>query len=376
MFISLTSMAGGVLNAYGKFAIPAITPVILNICMIISAFIGGGTVQVLAYAVFVGGLLQLAFQLPSLVRLRLLPTPRWAWGDGRVRQIVRLMGPVMIGSSVAQISLLLNSNLSTHIGDGSVSWLYYANRLMEFPLGIFSIAVGTAILPTLAAQHAKKTAEQFSNTIDWGLRTILLIGTPATLGLILLAGPLVATVYGYHRFTAHDVMMTTYALWAYGLGFMGFSLVKVLAPGFYARQDTRVPVRYAILSLCIGMALSLSLFAWSRVHPFAAAHVVLAVSTSLTACINGGLLLMRLRRDSVYRPAPGWSGFSLRLLLANVAMAVVILLLAGDLGRWIAAGWQWKAAHMGLIVVTSMLVYFAVLGVCGLRPRHFRPAVR
>jgi putative peptidoglycan lipid II flippase len=286
------------------------------------------------------------------------------------------MLPVMIGSSVAQISLLLNTNLSTHIGDGSVSWLYYANRLMEFPLGIFSIAVGTAILPTLSAQHATKSVERFSATLDWGLRTILLIGVPATLGLILLAGPLVASVYGYGRFDAHSVKMTSYALMAYGLGFMGFSMVKVLTPGFYARQETRLPVRYGIISLCIGMALSLSLFAVSRVHPFAAAHVVLAASTTLTACINAGLLLRRLRRDGIYRPEAGWGGFGLRLLLANAVMAAVILWLAGDLGAWIGAGWRWKALHMGLLIAASIAVYFAVLAAGGLRPRHFRPARR
>ena len=166
------------------------------------------------------------------------------------------MIPVMVGSSIAQISLLLNTNLSTHIGNGSVSWLYYANRLMEFPLGIFSIAVGTAILPALSAQHAKKTPEAFSSTLDWSLRVILLIGLPAAVGMILLAGPLVSTVYGHGAFSAEDVRMTTYALWAYGAGFMGFSFVKVLVPGFYARQETRIPVRYAITNLVIGMALS------------------------------------------------------------------------------------------------------------------------
>lgn len=374
MLISLVSMAGGVLNAYGRFGVPAITPVILNLCLIASAFIDGGSVHALAIAVFVAGILQLLFQLPSLLRLHLLPRPRFAWKDVRVRRIVALMAPVMIGSSVAQISLLLNSNLSTHIGDGSVSWLYFANRLMEFPLGIFSIAVGTAILPTLSAQHAKRSPEQFSNTLDWGLRAILLIGLPATLGLMLLAQPLVATVYGYGRFSAHDIAMTTYALVAYGLGFLGFSLVKVLAPGFYARQDTQRPVRYAIASLCVGMALSLALFAWSRLHPFAAAHVVLAASTSITACLNGALLLQRLVREGVYRPAAGWGLFALRLLLANAAMAALIVFAAGEGARWSAAGWQWKAAHMGGLIIGCVVIYFAVLAASGLWPRHFRPA--
>src|SRR3546814_177396 len=170
-----------------------------------------------------------------------MPMPRWGWGDARVRRIVGLMLPVMLGSSIAQVSLLLNSNLSTHLGDGPVSWLYYANRLMEFPLGIFSIAIGTAILPTLSAQFATQSTGNFSATLDWALRLMLVIGLPAAVGMVLFAGPLVATVYGHGRFSVDDVRMTTYALWAYGIGFIGFSLIKVLTPGFYARQETRLP---------------------------------------------------------------------------------------------------------------------------------------
>ena len=376
MFISLTSMAGGVLNAYGKFAVPAATPVILNLCLIATAFIDANSVQVLAYAVFAAGILQFAFQLPLMARLRLLPRPRWAWGDGRVKRILGLMIPVMIGSSVAQISLLLNTNLSTHVGDGSVSWLYYANRLMEFPLGIFSIAIGTAILPALSAQHASKTPEAFSATLDWSLRMILLIGLPAALGMILLAGPLVSTVYGHGAFGADDVRMTTYALWAYGAGFMGFSFVKVLVPGFYARQETRIPVRYAIISLVIGMAVSLGLFAFSKFHAFGAAHVGLAASTSLTACINGGLLFWRLRRDGIYRAGPGWGVFWLRLVGANLLMGAAVLWLAGDLSGWLAAGEWVRGGRMLLLVGVAIAVYFAVLAASGLRVSHFRAARR
>ncbi len=376
MFISLTSMAGGVLNAYGKFAVPAFTPVILNLCLIATAFIDANSVQVLAYAVFVAGVLQFLFQLPLMAKLRLLPKPRWAWGDLRVKRLLSLMIPVMIGSSVAQISLLLNTNLSTHIGNGSVSWLYYANRLMEFPLGIFSIAVGTAILPALSAQHASRTPEAFSATLDWSLRVILLIGLPAAFGMILLAGPLVSTVYGHGKFSADDVRMTTYALWAYGAGFMGFSFVKVLVPGFYARQETRIPVRYAIISLVIGMALSLGLFAASKFYAFEAAHVGLAASTSLTACINGGLLFWRLRRDGIYRPDSGWGLFWLRLIIANLLMGAAVLWLAGDLSSWLAAGEWARGGRMLLLIGAAIGAYFGVLAASGLRVRHFRAARR
>ena len=373
MFISLTSLAGGVLNAYGRFALPAFTPVILNLCLIASAFVGDGGVQVLAYAVFAAGVLQFAVQLPALHRLRLLPRPRWAWGDGRVRRILKLMVPVLIGSSVAQISLLINSNLSTHFGDGSVSWLYYANRLMEFPLGIFTIAVGTAILPALAAQHALADASKFSATLDWALRAILIIGLPAAFGMLLAAGPLVASVYGHGRFTAEDVQMTTWALWAYGAGFMGFSLVKVLLPGFYARQETKLPVRYAITGLVVGMAFSLALFVTHRASGFEGAHVGLAISTSLTAWVNAGLLFWRLRRDGIYQPGAGWARFAIQIVLATLAMSAVIAALHQPIADWLAlSAWQ-RGGQLLVLVVAAMAAYFAVLLALGVRPRDLKP---
>jgi putative peptidoglycan lipid II flippase len=373
MFISLTSMAGGVLNAYGRFALPAFTPVILNLCLIASAFVGDGGVQVLAYAVFTAGVLQFVVQLPALRRLGLLPRPRWAWRDVRVQRIFRLMIPVLIGSSVAQVSLLLNSNLSTHFGDGSVSWLYYANRLMEFPLGIFSIAVGTAILPTLSAQHATADGARFSATLDWALRAILIIGLPAAIGMVVAAAPLVAVVYGHGRFSLHDVTMTTWALWAYGLGFMGFSLVKVLLPGFYARQETRLPVRYAIIGLCTGMAASLALFAVHRRLGFEGAHVGLAVSTSLTAWVNAALLLRRLRRDGIYRPAPGWMRFSGQILLASLLMCGVVVWLDRPVTDWLVLKPWARGGHLLVLIVAAIVVYGLTLLATGFRARHLRP---
>ncbi|HVT35791.1 MAG TPA: murein biosynthesis integral membrane protein MurJ [Nevskiaceae bacterium] len=372
MFISLTSMAGGVLNAYGRFAVPAFTPVIFNLCIIASAWIDSGSVQALAWAVFAGGIFQFLFQLPSLARLRLLPRPYFSLRDARVRRIVSLMLPMMLGSSVAQLSLLLNSNLSTHLGDGSVSWLYFANRLMEFPLGIFSIAVGTAILPALSAHHATDSREHFSSTLDWSLRTILVIGVPAALGLTLLAGPLVATLFGGGRFGERDVAMTTYALWAYAFGFLGFSFVKVLVPGFYARQQTALPARYAIISLVIGMAVSLALFAWSRVQHWGAAHVALAFSTSLSAWINSALLYRKLRRDGVYTPAPQWGRYALQLALASIAMSGVVAWMSAPLSHWMAAGTWLRVGWTSEIIFAAIVVYASALWLCGLRPAQFR----
>ena len=373
MFISLTSLAGGVLNAYGRFALPAFTPVILNICLIASAFIGDGGVQILAYAVFVAGVLQFAVQLPLLAKLKLLPRPRWAWGDGRVQRIFKLMVPVLIGSSVAQISLLLNSNLSTHFGDGSVSWLYYANRLMEFPLGIFTIAIGTAILPALSAQHALADGTRFSATLDWALRAMFIIGLPAAAGMVLASHPLVATVYGHGRFGEDDVRMTTWALWAYGAGFMGFSLVKVLVPGFYARQETRLPVRYAIIGLICGMSLSLALFIAHRATGFAGAHTGLAISTSLTAWVNALLLFWRLKRDGIYTPGAGWLPFVLKTAAATLAMAGVVWAFGGLQADWMHFDTLHRATRLALMIAAAMAAYFAVLLALGIRPRDLRP---
>ena len=372
MFISLTSLAGGVLNTYGKFALPAFTPVILNICLIASAFIDGGSVQILAYAVFVAGILQFVVQLPAMAALRLLPRPRWSWGDARVQRILRLMGPVLIGSSVAQLSLLLNSNLATHFGDGSVSWLYYANRLMEFPLGIFSIAVGTAILPALSAQHAVADLNKFSATLDWALRTMLIIGLPAGAGMMLAAHPLVAAVYGHGRFGDADVQMTTWALWAYGMGFIGFSLVKVLVPGFYARQETRLPVRYAIIGLVSGMTLSLCLFAAHQALGFKGAHVGLAISTSLTAWVNSMLLLRRLRRDGVYVPQAGWRRFAGIIAAATLAMGLVVWAFGGLDANWMKLDSLHRSLRLAVMIAAAIAAYFAVLFGLGVRPRDLR----
>jgi putative peptidoglycan lipid II flippase len=374
MFISLTAMAGGVLNAYGRFAIPAVTPVILNLCLIAAAFVDADSVRVLAYAVFLAGILQLAFQLPLLARLDLLPRPRWAWGDPQVKRIVHLMIPVLIGSSVAQISLLLDTVLASFLTTGSVSWLYYADRLMEFPLGIFSIAIGTVILPALSAQHATQDRAAFSATLDWGLKVILLIGVPAALGLFLLAGPLVTTLFQYRAFTAHDVHMTAYALMAYAFGFMGFSLVKVLVPGFYARQDTRTPVRFAMIALGSGMALSLTGIGLATWQGWSAPHALLALATSTSAWINAVLLLRRLRRDGIYQPQADWARFGLRLLAANAVMAAVVLSLQGPLAGWLDAGLAVRGLRLLELIGAAALAYFLALWMLGLRPRHFRRA--
>ena len=373
LLISLTAFAGGILNSYGRFAVPAFTPVWLNVCLIAAALMYAPSALSLAIAVFVAGIVQLLFQLPSLIALGLLPRPRWAWQDPRVKRIIKMMLPIMFGSSVAQISLMLDSIIASFLpANGSVSWLWYADRLMEFPLGVFSIAIATVVLPALSAQYALRSEQQFSQTIDWSLRTVLVLGLPAALGLLLLAGPLVSTLFQHGEFTARDVQMTGWALNAYALGFLGFSFVKILVPGFYARHETSTPVRAGITALCISMSLSLTLVGILLWQDFIAPHAGIALATALGAWINATLLLRGLWRDGVFRPQPGWRRYAAQLGAAAVTMSAWIIWQRGELQWWMAQHWAERAQQLLLIIGGAVLIYFAVLLLMGLRPRHFR----
>lgn len=372
-FISLTAFVGGVLNAYGRFAGAAFNPVWLNVCLIAAAWCYAPSVEALAIGVFIAGIVQLLFLLPSIARLGLLPHPRWGWRDPQVRKIMVLMLPIMIGSSASQFSLILDTIIASFLpGDGSVSWLWYADRLMEFPLGIFSIAIATVILPALARQHARQSPADFSATLDWGLRLTLLIGLPAAVALLLLAGPLVSTIYQHGVVRPHDVAMMAWALAAYAFGFLGFSFVKVLVPGFYARQETRAPLRYAFISFGAGMVCSLLFTGAALALDFAAPHAAIALATATGAWINAALLLRRLRADGIYRPGAGWGRFALQLLLANGAMAAVLVLMPGELASWTAAPALERIGRLALIIAAAGAAYFAVLWAAGVRPRHFR----
>lgn len=375
-FISLTALFSGVLNSYGRFAIPAFTQVIMNLVMI--AFALGLAVNsdrpgvVLAIGVFVSGALQLAFQLPSVARLGLLAWPRWRPALEGVRRIGQLMLPGIFGSSMAQVSLLLDTLIASFLVSGSISWLYYADRLMEFPLGIFSIALATVILPGLSAQHAEKSMDRFTDTLDWALRLTLLLATPAAVGLLVLAGPLTATIYGYGEFERRDVYMASYALMAYSWGMIGFSLVKVLAPGYFARQDTRTPVRVGLIALGVNMTLNVAVVLPAHWLGFPVPHVLLATSTCASAAVNTLLLWRGLRRAGVYRPSAGWPALLARIVLANVAMGAVLWLIAGPLGAWLEASPWLRAARLALCIGAGAAVYFAALALLGLRPRHLR----
>lgn len=374
LFISLVSLAAGILNSYGHFALPAFTPVLLNLSIIGSAALLAPhlaqPIMALAIGVFIGGVAQLLLQLPALWRMALIPKPCWAWKDPRVRKILRLMLPVIFASSVSQIALLLDTIIASFLPTGSISWLYFADRLMEFPLGIFTIAIATVILPSLSAQHARASIIEFSRTMDWALRMLVVFGVPAMVGLLVLAGPLVTTLFHYHAFTDEDVYMSRAALSAFAFGFMGFSLVKVLLPGFYARQDTRTPVRVAVISLSCSMAMSLGFVGIALWQDWPAPHTGLALATSLGAFVNAGQLYYHLRKSGAYTALAGWGVLALRVALAALAMAAVVLWVAGPLQQWLDWGLWQRLGHLGLTLAAAGATYFAVLGLLGARPRH------
>ena len=372
LFISLTACAGGILNSYGRFAVPAFTPVLLNLALIGAALWLAPRMDepivALAWGVLVAGIVQLAFQLPALARLGLLPRPRPAFRDPGVRRVMKLMAPALFGASVTQINLLIDTLIASFLTAGSISWLYYSDRLVEFPLGVFGIALATVILPNLSQRHAETDPEAFSRTLDWALRWVVVIGTPATVGLFVLAAPLLTTLFQYDAFGVDDVRMAARSLMAYAVGLQGFILVKVLAPGYFARQDTRTPVRIGIIAMGVNVTLNLLL-----VLPLA--HAGLALATSLAAFVNAGLLFRGLYKDEVYRPRPGWSALAWRVAIASLALAALLWWGAGDLGRWFAWSGYERAGQLLLWVVVGATAYFALLAAAGLRPAHLQSSV-
>lgn len=369
-FISLTAAAGGILNTYGRFGVPAFTPVLLNFSLVGSAIWlaphMAEPVTALAWGVFVAGMAQLAFQLPFLYRLGLLPRPsfrlRLRGSHEGVRRIARLLIPALFGASVAQINLLFDTLLASFLVTGSVSWLYYSDRIVEFPLGVFGVALATVILPSLSRKHTEGSRAQFSGTLDWALRLTLLIALPAAMGLAVLAGPTLATLFQYGALEAHDIRMASQSLVAYAMGLLGFVCIKVLAPGFYARQDTRTPVRIGAIAMLANMAMNLVLV-------FPLAHAGLALATTLSAFLNAGLLYAGLRRQGIYQPGPGWMKFALRVSVAGLAMTGGLWFMKGDLSAWFAADAMARALWLAGLVSAGALGYFCVLILLGVRLR-------
>lgn len=368
LFMSLVAMAGGVLNTFSRFAIPAFTPVLLNLSFIgMSLFAApyfDPPVLALAWAVFIGGALQLALQVPALMRIGMLPRVRLDLKDPGVRRIFKLMLPAILGVSVSQISLLINTIFASFLESGSVSWLYYADRLMEFPAGLLGVALGTILLPSLSRSHADGNGGEFSALLDWGLRLTLLLTLPAALALGLLATPLIATLFHHGQFTAHDVLATREALLAYSVGLTGLILVKVLAPGFYSRQDIRTPVKIALGVLVLTQLMNLVF-----IGPLA--HAGLALSIGLASLVNAGFLYRGLRRIGAYTPAPGWRSFWLKMLSALVAMGLVLYFGAQVPGDWLQMNTLSRILHLGWLVPAGAGAYFAVLFALGFRLRDF-----
>ncbi len=367
LFISLVAVSAGILNTCGRFAVPAATPVLLNLSLIAAAFwlvpVLDNAAIALSVGVVIAGLAQLLLQVPFLRKEGHLPRPRLGKKDEGVGKVFKLMLPAIFGVSVAQINVLVNTLLASFLVTGSVSWLYYSDRVMEFPLGVFGIALATVILPSLSKLHARDDGASFSDLLDWALRWVVIIALPATIGLILLAGPLITTLFQYGATTPADVYMMTNSLIGFALGLLGLVLVKVLAPGFFARQNTKTPVKVGVVAMVVNMVAAVLLF-----YPLK--HVGLAVATSIAAWVNAGLLYRLLRQESVYLPRPGWSAFLVKVAAAGVLMAAVVFWCSGDVQAWIDAATLQRAFRLAVCVCAGAAVYFSALFVLGIRAKH------
>ncbi|MDH5358311.1 MAG: murein biosynthesis integral membrane protein MurJ [Gammaproteobacteria bacterium] len=366
-FISLTALAGSILNSFGRFAVPAFTPVFLNLSLIVCAIWLSphlaNPVTALAWGVFIGGAVQLLFQIPFLLKINQLPKPSWGWKNSGVQKILKLMIPAMFGVSVSQINLLLDTLLASFLVTGSISWLYYSDRLVEFPLGVFGIALSTVILPSLSKKHATSSKAEFSHTIDWALRWVFIIATPASIGLIWLAEPLLLTLFQYGEFTAQDAHKASLSLMAYGLGLLPFVFIKVLAPGYFARQDTKTPVKIGVIAMVTNMVLNIILM-------MQLAHVGLALATALSAVLNAGLLYAGLRKLGVYRPNPGWGGFALKLIIANVSLLALLVVLTPISSDWPSWNVWRRVSWLSGLIISGAMVYFAVLSAVGIKVKY------
>jgi putative peptidoglycan lipid II flippase len=373
-FMSMVALSAGVLNTWRRFAVPAATPVLLNVSMIASAWLGAPwlatrgiePIYSLAIGVMLGGVLQLAIQIPALSQLGLLPhismSPkqiRAAWQDAGTRKILAMMGPALLGVGVAQLSLVINTQIASHLTPGSVSWISYADRLMEFPIALLGVALGVVLMPQLAAAKAASDSLRYSAMLDWGLRLVWVLALPCGVALLVFAGPLVSVLYHYGAFTAHDVQQTSLALTGYGVGLLGLVAIKVLAPGFYANQDTRTPVRIAVMVLVFTQVMNLLLVPYF-------AHAALTLSIALGALVNALGLLIGLRRQGQYQPLPGWGRLLLQVLLATGVLGAGLYGLAQHVD-WVgmrSEPWQ-RIGLMALVLAGSFVVYFTTLRVIG-----------
>ena len=375
LLISLTGFCGAILNTYGRFAVPAYTPVLLNLSLITAAVVWAPTMPEpalgLAMGVTLAGVVQLLFQLPSLRALKLTPRPVWDTKDEGVRKILMLMVPALFGVSVSQINLLFDTVLASLLPDGSVAWLYYSDRLTELPLGVFAIAIATVILPTLSALNTRAEPEEFSQTLAWAMRNVLLIAVPATVALWLLAEPILATLFQYGAFTDRDVEMAAASLRAYTVGLGGFMLIKVLAPGYYARQDMKTPVKIGIIAMVSNMVLNV-LFVFPLMWYFGMGHVGLSLATSVSAWINAGLLYLGLRRGGISLTGVFEAKFVARLVVAVSMMGIAVSMMSPAVSLWLTADLRWRVGQMTLLVFVGMASFAMVLAVLGFKLNEVR----
>ena len=371
MLISLTALAGGILNTFERFLVPALTPILLNLSLIASALLLAGHLEVpvtaLAWGVLAAGFAQLLIQIPALIHLGLMPRPRWGWRHSGVRRIIKLMIPTLFGSSVAQVNLLVDSIIATFLVTGSVSWLYYSDRLLEFPLGVLGIALATVILPNLSQKHAKASTTEFSATLDWALRLAVIITVPAAVGLIILAGPILITLFQYDAFQPEDVRMSAYSLVAYSAGLPAFIAVKVLAPGYYARQDTKTPVKIAIAAMVTNMGLNLLFVGLLLQNGFEGPHAGLALASSVAAYLNALLLFRGLRKRKVYLPERGWVRLWIAVILGSSAMGSLLYFMTHDIDSWYQAVVALRVKNLSLSIAFGVIIYVFTCMVAGIK---------
>ena len=374
-FISLTAMAAGILNTYGRFAVPAFTPILLNLCLITAALVFtrffNPPIIAVAWGVFIAGLVQLLFQIPFLLKLGLLPMPRWGWWHAGVKKIIKLMLPILFGASIIQLNLLLDTLLASLLRTGSISWLYYSDRLVEFPLGIFGVAIATVILPSLSKKHVANSTKAFSETLDWALRFALLICIPATVGLVILAKPFMSTLFQYGEFDAFSVQMASYSLMAYALGLPAFVLIKVFTPAFYSRQDTATPVKIGIIAVGINLLFKALIVIPMIMQNFFAPHIGLALTTVIAAWVQAFLFRRYLQKANCYQPQAAWLVYLLKIVLAVIAMSIIIIIVQHYWLFDMQADFWHRALQSTVYILAGMIVYFTSLYVMGINPKQF-----
>ncbi len=377
LFISLTALAGGILNSMGRFGVPAFTPVLLNLSLVAAALWlaprMAEPVTALAWGVFIAGVAQLALQLPFLARLGLLPRPRFSRAHLGVRRILKLMLPAVFGVSIVQINLLFDTLIASFLSSGSISWLYYSDRFVELPLALFGIALSTVTLPRLSSQHATRDGEGFRATLDWALRSAFLVAVPATLGLVMLAGPILAALVQYRAFSEADTEMARLSLMAYALGLPAFMGIKILAPGFYSRQDTKTPVKIGLIAMVANMGLNIAFvvpWVWLEAP---GPHAGLALATSASAWLNAALLRHRLIRDGVYESGRHWRRLLPASMAAGTLMVLLLARLVPPLATWATWGVAERVGALLALILAGAVTYAGTLWLTGIRPSILLP---